>query len=43
VTWSGAAFFAIADQRIKDIWVLGDIDSIRQQLGAPRDASFTEA
>ena len=43
VTWSGAAFFAIADQRIKNIWVLGDIDSIRQQLGAPRDASFTEA
>lgn len=42
VTWSGAAFFTIADGRIKDIWVLGDIDSIRQQLGVPRDATFTE-
>ncbi len=41
VTWSGAAFFAIADQRIREIWVLGDIDSIRQQLGVPRDARFT--
>ena len=41
VTWSGAAFFAIADQRIREIWVLGDIDSIRQQLGVPQDARFT--
>lgn len=43
VTWSGAAFFAIADQRIKDIWVLGDLDRIRQQLGAPQDARFSQA
>lgn len=41
VTWSGAAFFAIADQRIKEIWVLGDLDSIRQQLGAAEDARYS--
>lgn len=43
VTWSGAAFFAIAHQRIKDIWVLGDLDSIRRQLGVAGDARYTQA
>jgi steroid delta-isomerase-like uncharacterized protein len=40
IAWSGAAFFTIADQRIKDIWVLGDIDSVKQQLGAAATATF---
>jgi predicted ester cyclase len=43
ITWSGAAFFAIADARIKDIWVLGDLDRIKQQLGAVPTAAFGEA
>jgi steroid delta-isomerase-like uncharacterized protein len=43
ITWSGAAFFDIADQRIKDIWVLGDIDSIKQKLGLSASATFCQS
>ena len=32
VSWAGAAFFAFADGRIADLWVLGDLDSLRRQL-----------
>ena len=39
VCWAGAAFFRIADGRIAELWVLGDIDSVKQQLG--RDAAST--
>ena len=34
IAWSGAAFFAMAGDRITSLWVLGDVDSVRQQLGA---------
>ncbi|KAA1243898.1 ester cyclase [Mycobacterium simiae] len=30
--YSGAAFFTTTDDLIADIWVLGDLDSLRQQL-----------
>ena len=40
ITWSGAAFFTMADRRIKDIWVLGDIDGVKRQLGAVGTATF---
>ena len=30
---SGAAFFAIDGDKITNLWVLGDIDSVKQQLG----------
>ncbi|WP_343577530.1 ester cyclase [Mycobacterium sp.] len=30
--YSGAAFFTTADNLIADIWVLGDLDTLRQQL-----------
>ncbi len=33
VAWSGAAFFTIVDDRIAELWVLGDIDGLRRQLG----------
>ena len=33
ITWAGAAFFTISDCRIAALWVLGDIDSVKQQLG----------
>lgn len=42
ITWSGAAFFAITYARIKDIWVLGDLDRVKQQLGAVRTVAFGE-
>lgn len=32
VLWAGAAFFSFAHGRIKDIWVLGDVDWIKRQL-----------
>jgi steroid delta-isomerase-like uncharacterized protein len=40
VAWSGAAFFTIADERIAELWVLGDIDSLKRQLGADPSAKF---
>jgi len=40
ITWAGAAFFTIADARIIDIWVLGDVDSVKEQLGAASSASL---
>jgi steroid delta-isomerase-like uncharacterized protein len=40
ITWSGAAFFIIAERVIHKIWVLGDVDSIRQQLGVSGTTTF---
>jgi predicted ester cyclase len=40
IIWGGAAFFTLRDRKIGKLWVLGDIDSIKQQLGAARAASF---
>lgn len=35
IEWSGAAFFTIRDGRLSELWVLGDVDAVRQQLGSP--------
>jgi steroid delta-isomerase-like uncharacterized protein len=35
VSWAGAAFFTIRDGRIAELWVLGDLDGLRRQLGGP--------
>jgi predicted ester cyclase len=32
VEWVGAAFFVENENRLRDIWVLGDLDSLRAQL-----------
>ena len=32
-SYSGAAFFAAADDRLASAWVLGDLDQLRRQLG----------
>ena len=37
IAWAGAAFFTVAGDRLGEAWVLGDVDTIRQQLGADRD------
>ena len=34
IEWAGAAFFTCDDRQITELWVLGDIDAIRRQLGA---------
>ena len=36
VSWAGAAFFTFADGLITDLWVLGDLDSLRRQLTQTR-------
>ena len=40
VMWSGAAFFTIDAGRIVRLWVLGDIDAVKRQLGAGQASSF---
>jgi steroid delta-isomerase-like uncharacterized protein len=41
ITWAGGAFFTTDGERITELWVLGDIDSVKQQLGAPQDTGFS--
>ena len=40
IKWAGAAFFTMSNERIAKLWVLGDIDSVRQQLGSEISNSF---
>lgn len=41
VAWAGAAFFETDGRRIIDLWVLGDVDALKRQLGAAAEAAFT--
>lgn len=34
VEWMGAAFFTAEEDMLKDIWVLGDLETLRAQLGS---------
>ena len=34
VEWMGAAFFVAEKGMLRDIWVLGDLESLRSQLGS---------
>ena len=43
ITWAGGAFFKTDGHQIVELWVLGDIDSVKQQLGAPASTSFSSA
>lgn len=40
IRWSGAAFFTQRDGQIGALWVLGDIDAVKKQLGVAGAASF---
>lgn len=40
ISWSGAAFFHMSDERITKLWVLGDVDNLKQQLGIERIAEL---
>jgi steroid delta-isomerase-like uncharacterized protein len=33
IAWSGAAFFETNGSKITALWVLGDVDAVKQQLG----------
>ncbi len=36
VSWAGAALFTAAGSWIRSVWVLGDVDALKQQLGIAR-------
>ena len=33
ISWRGAAFFSFRDGRVSALWVLGDVDGVKAQLG----------
>jgi steroid delta-isomerase-like uncharacterized protein len=41
ITWAAGAFFTTDGDRINELWVLGDIDSVKQQLGAAQGIGFS--
>jgi predicted ester cyclase len=41
ITWQGAAFFTTNRRLITELWVLGDVDDVKRQLGAAPTSSFT--
>jgi len=40
VHWPAAAFFETDGSRITALWVLGDVDGVKRQLGAPGTETF---
>ena len=38
VSYAGAAFFTAAGGRLTEVWVLGDLDGLRRQLGRPPES-----
>ncbi len=40
IEWSGAAFFTISDGKLSSLWVLGDVDAVKQQLGVGPEVTF---
>ena len=42
IAWAGGAFFTTDGRQITELWVLGDVDSVKQQLNASGAAQFSE-
>jgi predicted ester cyclase len=40
IIWAGAAFFTSDGNQIVALWVLGDLDSVKRQLGAASESVF---
>jgi len=38
--WAGAAFFDTSDSKITALWVLGDVDAVKRQLGSEARGAF---
>lgn len=38
VTWTSMAFVTVLNGKIVEIWVLGDVDSLKNQIGAEKNA-----
>ena len=41
IRWTGAAFFTTDGKQIVELWVLGDVDSVKNQLNAPSGVDFS--
>lgn len=41
IAWSGAAFFTTDGRQITSLWVLGDVDAVKQQLSQDGGAMAT--
>ena len=39
IAWSGAAFFTTDRRQITRLWVLGDVDAVKHQLGHDHSAT----
>jgi predicted ester cyclase len=40
IEWTGAAFFTSDGRQLLKLWILGDVDDVKRQLGADPDARF---
>jgi steroid delta-isomerase-like uncharacterized protein len=40
IRWAGAAFFREDGGRLVELWVLGDVDAVKKQLGCGAQATF---
>ena len=40
IVWAGAAFFTTDGKQIVALWVLGDVDGVKRQLGAAAGSGF---
>ena len=41
IRWTGAAFFTTDGKQIVELWVLGDVDSVKKQLNARSGVDFS--
>ena len=41
IRWTGAAFFTTDGKQIVELWVLGDVDSVKKQLSARSGVDFS--
>jgi len=41
VSWQAAAIFETDGEKITALWLLGDVDAVKRQLGAPEAQTFT--
>lgn len=40
IEWSGAAFFTVRQEQLAELWVLGDVDAVKRQLGPAAAPDF---
>ena len=40
IVWAGAAFFVTGPATLRSLWVLGDVDAVRRQLGSADQTAF---